>query len=30
MLTKVLERYRDIGWIINIGLAGSLSPHRTF
>jgi nucleoside phosphorylase len=30
MLTKVLERYGDIGWIINIGLAGSLSPHLTF
>lgn len=28
-LTKALERY-DIEWIINIGLAGSLSPHLTF
>lgn len=30
MLTKVLERYKNIHWIINIGLAGSLSPHLTF
>lgn len=29
MLTKVLERY-EISSIINIGLAGSLSPHLTF
>ena len=29
MLTKVLEKY-DITSIINIGLAGSLSPHLTF
>lgn len=28
-LTKVLEKY-DIASIINIGLAGSLSPHLTF
>ncbi len=28
-LTKVLERH-DIGWIINIGLAWSLSHHLTF
>ncbi len=29
MLTKVLEKY-TITTIINIGLAGSLSPHLTF
>lgn len=29
MLTKVLERH-TISAIINIGLAGSLSPHLTF
>jgi adenosylhomocysteine nucleosidase len=29
MLTKVLEKY-DIKSIINIGLAGSLSPHLAF
>lgn len=28
-LTKVLERH-DIAWVINIGLAGSLSPHLIF
>lgn len=28
-LTKVLERH-DIAWIINVWLAGSLSPHLTY
>lgn len=28
-LTKILERH-DIAWIMNIGLAGSLSPHLDF